>query len=95
MWGELGRDDLPLLKLWPLDNRALPVSRADWIRIRDRPALCSRGCLSSAERLLCERSKSVLRNVGEGGSEESVDRTAGVMLKSSAAVRPERPDQVF
>jgi hypothetical protein len=92
---ETWRGGLPLLKLWPLDNRALPDSRADWIRIRDRPALCSRGVRSSVEMLLCVRVKFVLTNVGEGGSDESAERRAGVMLKSSAAVRPERPDQVF
>jgi hypothetical protein len=41
------------------------------------------------------RVRSDLTRVGEGGSEESAERMAGVMLKSSAAIRPERPDQVF
>lgn len=97
-WDGLGRQVLPLLKLCPLDNLPLADSRADWIRIRDRPAFCSRGVLSflsSDERLLCERVKSALRNVGDGGPEESAERRAGVMLKSAAVVRPERPDQVF
>lgn len=87
--------DLPPLKLWCLDIRVLPDSMAEGIRIRDRPALFSRGVLSS-ETLLCVRVKSALRKVGEGGPEELADSgKAGVTLKSSAAERPEWPDQVF
>lgn len=85
---------LPPIPLCRLDSRGVLRSRADWIRIRERPAFCRSGTLSS-ETLLCVRVNPVLLEVGEGGPEESAEAgKAGVMVKSSAA-RPDLADQFF